>query len=209
MSKARNLGDAFIETTDGALKWYSPNAGKMVASTAVMGTNYLYYDMLSITGVNGGSQHAVVTSFSANTVRSPFITMMCKGYISSGTYYWSWNLYNSTQGFTLCPLSQATNNSSYTGQFGSATTSNANMFGTTVNTQIGQWGATHSISSQHNVVFDISQCTTGDTIQVRLSCDNNGQGGTLNTNGSQTIYMDDIRIWTGVVGGADYSLTNI
>ena len=124
------------------------------------------------------------TTWDWDVNQSHYISCTFEGYISSGTYYWTWRLYNSTRSEYLIPF------------LGANRLDNSAGYGS-----IAYLGAVHSYSRQPYVAFKKSASTqTGDTIQLQLHASNAG-GTTLQTNASQTLYARYITFHAGVATG--------
>jgi hypothetical protein len=106
------------------------------------------------------------------------------GYISSGSYYYTWRLFDVTDNSVVQPI---TGPSSY--RWWGA--SGAGGF---------QWtGSVHANSNQAARVFDVTG-RGGNGITLEMSAAN-GQGSVLYTNASQTLYADQIFLYAGAMTG--------
>ena len=124
------------------------------------------------------------TTWDWDVNQSHYISCTFEGYIQSGTYWWTWRLYNSTRSEVLTPF------------LGANRLDNTSGYGT-----IAYIGAVHSYSRQPYVAFKKSASTqTGDTIQLQLHASNGG-GSVLYTNPSQTLYARYITFHAGVATG--------
>jgi hypothetical protein len=118
--------------------------------------------------------------------RPKVLSISFDGYISSGTYYWTWRLSNARTGSVLPSLGGYHSYKSYVSSGGG----------------IQYRGNVHAMSAQPARAFDASDCLTGDTIRLELSA-SNGEGDVVYTNGSQTLYVDNIVWWVGALSGKE------
>jgi len=107
------------------------------------------------------------------------------GYISSGTYYWAWRLYDSTDSNVIMPVGVSKDYLWY---------GNSDGTGGGFRYQ----GAVHSHSQQSARVFDITG-RGGNTIELQMH-GTNGTGDSLGTS-SQTLYADQIFFYAGAMTG--------
>ena len=106
------------------------------------------------------------------------------GYINSGTYWYTWRLFDVTDNSVVQPI---TGPSSYR-WYGA---SGAGGFNFT--------GSVHSNTNQAARVFDVTG-RGGNGITLEMSA-SNSPGNTLYTNASQTLYADKIFLYAGVMSG--------
>jgi len=106
------------------------------------------------------------------------------GYISSGTYWYTWRLFDVTDNSVVQPI---TGPSSY------------RWYGTNGTGGFNFTGSVHSNSNQAARVFDVTG-RGGNGITLEMSA-SNGQGSVLQTNASQTLYADQIFLYAGVMSG--------
>lgn len=106
------------------------------------------------------------------------------GYISSGSYYWTWRLFDVTDNSIVQPI---TGPSSY------------DWWGTSGTGGFRFTGSVHSNTNQAARVFDITG-RGGNGITLEMSA-SNGAGSALQTNASQTLYADQIFLYAGAMTG--------
>ena len=116
------------------------------------------------------------------------ITFM--GYISSGTYYWTWRVFDVTANTVVQPVAGPTSYQWY----GAGSDQDAEDDG-----GFRFKGNVHQHSQQPARVLDVTgRGGNGMTLEMRPS---NGNGDVPQTNSSQTLYADQIFWYGGAVGG--------
>jgi hypothetical protein len=119
------------------------------------------------------------------------------GYITSGSYYWTWRLYNAREGAALPVLpgnnSGLNNNSNDVANGGG----------------IAYQGNVHAYSAQPYVAFDASDCQSGDTIYIQMTGHTSGGGAAAGIRGdnTQTLYIKNVKVFSGIAvgfSGTDY-----
>ena len=131
---------------------------------------------------------------------SPYLSITLKGYISSGTYYWSWALWNGTQSHFV-PLA-AHDVGGYSKQAKTRTISTI-QGNQTRNCVVPYRGGVHNMSSQNWATFDCTNENHGDALYIYGAADDGG-GGTWYDNASQTIYIEEVLIGYGMATGVQY-----
>ena len=128
------------------------------------------------------------TTWDIDVNETQYMSCSFEGYIQSGTYWWTWRLYNSTRSEYLIPF------------LGANRLDNTSGYGS-----IAYIGSVHSYSRQPWVAFKKSASTqTGDTIQLQLHASSGG-GNILYTNAAQILYARYVVFHMGVTtGGSDY-----
>jgi len=128
------------------------------------------------------------TTWDIDVNETHYMSCSFEGYIQSGTYWWTWRLYNSTRSEYLIPF------------LGANRLDNTSGYG-----NVAYIGYVHSYSRQPWVAFKKSASTqTGDTIQLQLHASSGG-GSILYTNASQTLYARYVVFHMGVTtGGSTY-----
>lgn len=110
-----------------------------------------------------------------------YMSCTFNGYISGGTYYWTWKMYNATRSEDLIPFE------------------GANRLSSTHN-NIQFIGSVHASSRQPWMAFKKSTNTVaGDTISLQLHASNGG--GTVLHTSSQVLYASDIAWHMGIATG--------
>jgi hypothetical protein len=118
--------------------------------------------------------------------RPKVLSVSFDGYITSGTYYWTWRLYNARTGSVLPSLGGYHSYKSYVSSGGG----------------VQYKGNVHGMSAQPARAFDASDCISGDTIRLELSA-STGEGDVVYTNAAQTLYVDNINWWAGALVGKE------
>ena len=107
------------------------------------------------------------------------------GYISSGSYYWTWRIFDVTANTVVQPIDGPCSYHWYGGGSG-----------------VGGFrfrGPVHNAAQQPARVFDVSgRAGNGMTLEMRPS---NGSGDVVYTNASQTLYADQIFWYGGAMTG--------
>lgn len=128
---------------------------------------------------------SLLASYWANMMSVTFF-----GYISSGSYYWTWRVFDVTANTVVQPI---TGPSSYE-WYGAGSTLDAEDDG-----GFRFKGAVHSNSQQPARVLDVTgRGGNGMTLEMRPS---NGNGDVPQTNASQTLYADQIFFYGGAMTG--------
>lgn len=192
MSKAKQLGDLMLNwnSSSKVMEHNIPTLNQYMPITSGTGQQLAYYGTVGSAAASSTHIGFYNITFEDKPYAPKFMTISFQGYISSGTYYWSWRLRNTTQGFTVPVVNQFA-------EHGQVVHETNNLRNSTA--QIEFWGNVHQMSDQPWVSFDCSSCNNGDTLQIQLSADNDS--GTVFTNGSQTLYADDYRVWYGIFPG--------
>lgn len=160
--------------------------------------NYEGETSASASSANGNN---LGRSFNFQTnMESPFVSITLQGYISSGTYYWSWALWNGTQSHFVPLAVNDMPNYSKNAKTRTISTIQGNQ---TMNCVVPYIGAVHNTSSQSWATFDCRNESDGDTLYIYGAADN-GNGATWYSNGSQTIYIREVLIGYGFVTGSQY-----
>ena len=127
---------------------------------------------------------SVLASMWANMMSVTFF-----GYISSGTYYWTWRVFDVTANTVVQPVSGPS-----TVQWHGPGSSDAEQDG-----GFRFRGSVHSNTNQPARVLDVTgRGGNGITLEMRPS---NGNGDVPQTNSSQTLYADNIFWYAGAMTG--------
>ncbi|MAI17173.1 MAG: hypothetical protein CMH04_00760 [Marinovum sp.] len=112
------------------------------------------------------------------------------GYISSGTYYWTWRVFDVTANTVVQPISGPSSNHWY----GAGSSQDAEDDG-----GFRFRGSVHQNTNQPARVLDVTgRGGNGMTLEMRPS---NGNGDAPQTNASQTLYADQIFWYAGAMTG--------
>ena len=128
------------------------------------------------------------------------ISVTCQGYISSGTYYWSWALKNTTSGEFLPLVSHGITGASAGAKTRTVSTIQGNQ---TRNCVVPYRGGVHNMSSQNWAVFDASDEADQSTLEFWYAADD-GSGSQWYDNASQTLYVKEVLFGYGAVTGVQY-----
>jgi len=198
MSKARNLGDMMLSVgsqnqilmrhpTLDYVKSYCPTASGLRSVNTSAGSNTAN----DANGKDTGKSFTYYDSFG-----TPFWSVSFSGYISPGSYYWTWGLWNHTQGHWVPPVFQENEdviNNAWT----------RTIDGTVYNACVRFKGDVHVYSSQPFQTFDFSNENDGDEIRMRQSASSAAAGSTY-SNASQTLYSQRFLVHTGPVSAGHY-----
>ena len=136
------------------------------------------------------------------TFNNSLISATFTGYISSGTYYWSWAIKNTTTGNFLPIVSRGGYYAS-----GAKTRSISTIQGNqTMNCVAPYQGSVHSYASQNWVTFDASNESSGNTFELWVAASDQ-PGGQWYANAGQTIYVKEFVVCYGMVTGMQYDHT--
>lgn len=203
MSKAKQLGDLMLnyDSTKQYMSFYNQNYSGPQVLMPAGGDLYTY--SAGTSSDTASTTHVQMKAFTYSDTRgSKIYSIMFKSYISSGSYYYSWAVKNRTTGNFIPPVFY--NHTSLTGSAATRT-----IDGVVRKCQFGLEGSTHNLSSQPMVAFDFSNESNGDTIDIVMSADVNGNGDTLTTNASQTLYLSNLTVLSGLHSGIQYGLTSV
>ena len=142
----------------------------------------------SATGTGWRTMSSTMTLPDDATLASSWANMMSvtfKGYISGGTWYWTWRIYDVTDNSVVQPISGPSSQHWYGGGSGTG--------------GFRFRGYVHGYSHQPARVFDVTgRGGNGMTLEMRPS---NGSGDVPQTNSSQTLYADQIFWYSGAMTG--------
>lgn len=191
MGQARDAAQSMVrfDTTRRTVVFHDPNhANTLPVGNADTPSYYSLNDGPHSSTADGVKQMLTFTYQEGYSTR--YWTVAMTGYISSGTYYYSWGLYNTTQSVYV-PLA-GQNNSYLTGTAWQRT-----INGESYDCR-AKWAqrSVHSYAAQTAVTFDMSNEAQGNTIALVMTASNN-TGTTTNTNASQTLYCKEVMIWAG------------
>ena len=205
MSKAKQLGDLMLNwSTNGRyINYYNQERNKFQPHPIAQSA-YLKGSLGSSSNSASSADGVQMKNLgSYNSDRGSRIwSVMFKGYISSGGYYFTWGLWNRTQSRWCVPIAQG--NDDIIAQ-GSAW--NRTINGVTYNCNIRYKGSVHQNSSQTIAAFDLSYENDGDTMDLYLAA-SNSSGGTPAANPSQTLYADDALFFNGLATGIQYEMVS-
>lgn len=162
------------------------------------GTYFTYSAGESSSANNNASGFKNLKSFSFPTpgANRKVISVGFTSYISSGSYYYTWRLYNAREGAPL-PFLPGLQDSFFTGD-SESTVSNIAAGG-----GIRFEGGVHNYSAQSIKAFDASFCLSGDTIYLQMCGHTSGGGDVagLRSDNAQVLYVKHFMVYRGVVHG--------
>lgn len=147
----------------------------------------------SMSGTGWRTMSSTVTLPSDSHLASYWANMMSvtfTGYISGGTYYWAWRVYDVTASEVVQPITGPSSEEWY----GAGSTLDAEDDG-----GFRFKGSVHQSSQQPARVLDVTgRGGNGMTLEMRPS---NGNGDVPQTNSAQTLYADQIFWYAGAMTG--------
>ncbi|QZI94461.1 hypothetical protein MelnitzEXVC044M_181 [Methylophilales phage Melnitz EXVC044M] len=147
----------------------------------------------SMSGTGWRTMSSTITLPSDSTLATYWANMMSVtffSYISSGTWYYNWRVYDVTANTVVQPISGPSSNHWY----GAGSSLDAEDDG-----GFRFRGAVHQASQQPARVLDVTgRGGNGITLEMRPS---NGNGDVPQTNASQTLYADQIFWYAGAMTG--------
>jgi len=160
------------------------------AKMQALGSSLYSWDnsVASATGTGWRTMSSTMTLPGDSTLTSDWANLMSvtfKGYISGGTYYWAWRIYDVTDNSVVQPITGPSSQHWYGGGSGTG--------------GFRFRGTVHSYSHQPARVFDVTgRGGNGMTLEMRPS---NGSGDVVYTNSAQTLYADQIFWYAGAMNG--------
>ena len=147
----------------------------------------------SQTGTGWRTMSSTLNLPSADLLESKWANMVSVtffGYISSGTYYWTWRVFDVTANTVVQPIAGPSSLHWY----GAGSDQDAEDDG-----GFRFRGSVHSNTNQPARVLDVTgRAGNGLTLEMRPS---NGNGDVPHTNSSQTLYADNIFWYAGAMTG--------
>lgn len=201
-SNAQKLGNLMLHGGDRSISYrdsYNGKINKVISPHFMLNSDYTGQTSATANNANGvylGRSH----TYSPDSRGSKFISITMKGYISSGTYYWAWALWNGTQSHYVPIVTSGVGQYSGSAKTRTITTLNGSE---TFNCVVPYIGAVHSYSSQTWATFDCSNESNGDALYIYGAADD-GSGSTWYDNASQTIYIKEVLLGYGSVTGVQY-----
>ena len=207
-SLAQKLGHLMLHSAnnlDHAVSFRNPATSRIQKLPAPMGT--WRWNSSAAVNVSTNSAQGVGSgkSFGYNghtTYGNALVSVTMTGYITSGTYYWSWALKNTTTGNFLPIVSRGGYYAS-----GAKTRSISTIQGNqTMNCVAPYVGSVHSYASQNWVTFDASNESSGNTFEIWVSASDQ-PGSTWYDNAGQSVYIKEAVMCYGTVTGMQYDHT--
>lgn len=214
-SNAQKLGHLMLHNesdhTD-SISYYNPNRTR-IQKVATSGTAYRHWSFYnqsaqsanSASGVDMGMKFNL--NFGAGYQR--LLTVMFRGYISGGAYYFSWAIKNFTTGNMVpCMIHDVYAASVYGGSGSNSRRTISTIQGNQdFNCGVRFIGNVHSTSSQMISTFDVSNESDNDQLGLVMAA-SSGSGTSWVSNASQTLYAEDLNAWMGVgAAGIQYDLS--
>ena len=200
-SNAEKTGSLFLHGGERGIAFRDTKAGRINTVVTPHYRHVADYNSQTTASTNSANGVSLGRSTTYNTnYGTPYISITLQGYISSGTYYWAWALWNGTQNHFV-PIA-ASSVAGYSAQ--AKTRSITTIQGAqSMNCVVPYKGAVHNMSSQPWVTFDCRNETHGDALYIYGAADN-GSGGQWYDNASQTIYIKEVLIGYGPTTGMQY-----
>ena len=196
-----------------SVSYYDPDKTR-VQKLATSGTAYRHWTDLSSSSASANSTSGVDMNkkfnlnFQAGYQR--LMTVMFRGYISGGAYYFSWAIKNFTTGNMVpCMIDGVTGASVYGGTGSNSRRTISTIMGNQdFNCGVRFVGNVHQTSSQLIATFDVSNESHNDQLGLIMAA-SSGSGTSWYSNASQTLYASDLNAWMGAgSAGLEYDLTH-
>lgn len=215
-SNAQKLGHLMLHKTanenTNSVSYYDPDKAK-VLKLATSGTAYRHWSSYGQTSASANSTTGVDMNkkfnLNFNAGYQRLMTVMFRGYISGGAYYFSWAIKNFTTGNMVpCMIDGVTGASVYGGTGSNTRRTISTIMGNqTFNCGVRFIGNVHSTSSQMMATFDVSNESHNDQLGLIMNA-SSGSGTSWYSNPSQTLYAEDLNAWMGVgAAGIQYDLS--
>lgn len=215
-SNAQKLGHLMLHKTanenTNSVSYYDPDKAR-VQKLATSGTAYRHWSDYSQTTASANSTTGVDMNkkfnLNFNAGYQRLMTVMFRGYISGGAYYFSWAIKNFTTGNMVpCMLNGVTGASVYGGTGSNTRRTISTLIGNqTYNCGVRFIGNVHATSSQMIATFDVSNESHNDQLGLIMNA-SSGSGTSWYSNPSQTLYAEDLNAWMGVgAAGIQYDLS--
>ena len=196
-----------------SISYYNPNRTR-IQKLMTSGTSPRVWNSLGVSSASANSASGVDMNkkYTLNFNRGypRLMTVAFRGYISGGTYYFSWAIKNFTTGNMIPTMIHDVDNASEYGGSGSNTrrTISTIQGNQEFNCGVVFIGNVHNMSSQLFATFDMSNESHGDSVGLVMAA-SSGAGTSWYSNPSQTLYAENINAWMGVgAAGMQYNLTN-
>lgn len=132
-------------------------------------------------------------TFAGGSNNRKVATVGFTGYITAGSYYWTWRLYNAREGAAVPLMAGPQDNFS---------TSDAGVTNIAAGGGIHFEGNVHQYSAQSYKAFDFRDGIDGDTIYLQLRGHTTGGGSVAGlVDNSQTLYVKQFIVFHGFVTG--------
>ena len=196
-----------------SISYYNPNRTR-IQKLMTSGTSPRVWNSLGVSSASANSASGVDMNkkYTLNFNRGypRLMTVAFRGYISGGTYYFSWAIKNFTTGNMIPTMIHDVDNASEYGGSGSNTrrTISTIQGNQEFNCGVVFIGNVHNMSSQLFATFDMSNESHGDSVGLVMAA-SSGAGTSWYSNPSQTLYAENLNAWMGVgAAGMQYNLTN-
>lgn len=195
-----------------SVSYYDPDKAK-VLKLATSGTAYRHWSSYGQTSASANSTTGVDMNkkfnLNFNAGYQRLMTVMFRGYISGGAYYFSWAIKNFTTGNMVpCMIDGVTGASVYGGTGSNTRRTISTLMGNQdFNCGVRFIGNVHATSSQMIATFDVSNESHNDQLGLIMNA-SSGSGTSWYSNPSQTLYAEDLNAWMGVgAAGIQYDLS--
>ena len=215
-SNAQKLGHLMLHKTanenTNSVSYYDPDKAK-VQKLATSGTAFRHWTSYGQSSASANKDDGVDMNkkfnLDFNQGYQRLLTVMFRGYISGGAYYFSWAIKNFTTGNMVpCMIHDVYAASVYGGSGSNSRRTISTIQGNQdFNCGVRFIGNVHSTSSQMISTFDVSNESDNDQLGLVMAA-SSGSGTSWVSNASQTLYAEDLNAWMGVgAAGIQYDLS--
>ena len=166
----------------------TPTSVTVANAGEILGSTFWSWDTSVASATNNGWQTMagpVQLGSNVQNTMNNMLSVTFHGYISSGAYYWTWRIYDTTDNNVVLPVGA----SKKSGWYGNADGTGGGF---------SFRGSVHSASQQPAQCFDI---TGRDNHNVILQMHGSNGGGSSVSTSSQTLYADQIFFYAGFMSG--------
>ena len=195
-----------------SISYYNPNRTR-IQRLVTSGTSPRVWNSLGVSSASANSATGVDMNkkYTLNFNRGfpRLMTVAFRGYISGGTYYFSWGIKNFTTGNMIPTMIHDVNLASVYGGSGSNTrrTISTIQGNQEFNCGVLFIGNVHNMSSQIFATFDLANESHDDSVGLVMAA-SSGSGTSWYSNPSQTLYAENLNAWFGVgAAGMQYDLS--
>ena len=207
-SNAQKLGNLMLHSAnsyDDAIAFRNPRNNKIQKVTIPQSAHRTRYSgSFSSTSDSTDGKAMCSLDLQRSHYGQMILSVTFEGYITSGSWYWSWGLYNNDTSNFLPIIGQSIGN--YAVSHAKNRTTSGLMGNQTDNCIVPYVGHVHTWSSQNWVAFDASNEGATNNIQLRMAAAS-GAGDTWYSNASQTLYARNVTWVYGTVTGNQYDNT--
>ena len=200
-SNAQKLGNLMLHGGDRGILFRDTNSSRISSVVSPHWARRHNHEGQTSSPANSANGVYLGRSMTYQTnMESPYVSITLQGYISSGTYYWAWALWNGTRSrFVPLAVHDVPNYSKHA-KTRTISTIQGNQ---TYNCVVPYIGAVHNTSSQSWATFDCRNEINGDVLYIYGAADA-GDGSQWYDNANQTIYIREVLMGYGFVTGTQY-----